>query len=129
MRKILFKAKSVADNKWHYGYIYSIGDRYIMLKERNTKNIIECYKNSLCQLIVDLFPEIELWENDIVKISLLEDNQVIDQIQGIIKYNDFNILILEYNGKEHTYIFNESYRKENKDNYKIDIEKIGTIFD
>ena len=129
MRKILFKAKSVADNKWHYGYVYSIGDQYIMFKEKNTKNVIECYKNSLCQLIVDLLPEIELWEYDIIKISLLEDNQVIDEIQGIIKYNDFNMLILEHNGKEYTHIFNESYQKENKDNYKINIEKVGTIFD
>ena len=57
------------------------------------------------------------------------ETKKIYEIQGIIKYNDFNILILEYNDKEHTYIFDESYRKENKDNYKINIEKLGTIFD
>lgn len=128
MRKILFKAKSVQDNKWHYGYVYSISDSYIMLKEQNTKNIIECYKDTLCQLIADLSPDMELWENDIIKISLLEDGVKVDEVQGTIILNDFNIAVLKYNNKEHMQIFTETYKKEKQNNYKIDIEKIGTIF-
>ena len=94
-----------------------------MLKEQNSKNIIECHKNTLCQLIADLSPDIELWENDVIKISLLEDNIKIDEVQGTIILNDFNIVALKYNGKEHIQIFTETYKKEKQNNYKFLVRK------
>lgn len=128
MRKILFKAKGVHDNKWHYGYLYNIGDDFIKLKENNSKSIVECYKNTLCQLITSFHNfNMEFWENDIIIISLYKDNKIIESIQGHIYWNDYGAVIINVNGKEITDIF-EKISNINKE-YLIRMEVIGNIFD
>lgn len=126
MRKILFKAKGVQDNKWHYGYLYSVGDEFIKIKENNSKDIIECYKNTLCQLITSLQNlNVEFWENDIIIISLYKDNKIIDSIQGYIYWNNYGAVVINVNGVEIDTIFEKTFDEK----CLLKMEVIGNIFD
>lgn len=126
MRKILFKAKGVRDNKWHYGYLYNIGDEFIKLKENNSKSIVECYKNTLCQLITSFHNfNMEFWENDIITISLYKDDKIIDSIQGYIYWNNYGAVVINVNGVEIDTIFEKTFDEK----CLLKMEVIGNIFD
>lgn len=128
MREILFRGKSIKDNKWAYGfyveadmsYIYSIDDKNNIIK---TPVKYETVSQYVGMDVNDIYPKrIRVFEGDILRLKFKKESmKELNSELGLVKYKDSNVYFYVDCKKTNSCIY--------IDEFDINSKVIGNIWD
>src|SRR5574344_1624015 len=129
-RSIMFKAKGLKDNKWHYGYLIQVNNiKYIInnLSNINDNFIYNQYpvkEETICQYTgLNDVKENEIYEHDIIEHSFFYDLQLKKiRSEVLYKFNSFVLYI-----KEAKYHYDQLY-KDDKIFANRQMKVVGNIY-